>query len=240
MFQTRSPRRRADNGRRAQLISAARAVIAREGVAAATTRRITEEAGLPHGAFHYWFAGKEELFEQEQLFEELVAESLRDITDSAAARAADTASGADASLGDLLRAAFDVVERDEQVRPGYQLAGYELTALALRTPALRDLARRQYQAYRDTAAAITAPWMAGRRVDLPGGSDALNHLIAVLFEGLALAWLADPDGTDPDELFTLIDALVDRHTTRLHARDARSPATSDLPAVVPGNTDATG
>jgi len=240
MFQTRSPRRRDDNGRRAQLISAARAVIAREGVAAATTRRITEEAGLPHGAFHYWFAGKEELFEQEQLFEELVAESLRDITDSAAARAADTASGADASLGDLLRAAFDVVERDEQVRPGYQLAGYELTALALRTPALRDLARRQYQAYRDTAAAITAPWMAGRRVDLPGGSDALNHLIAVLFEGLALAWLADPDGTDPGELFTLIGALVDGHTTRLDARDARSPATSDLPAVVPGNTDATG
>src|SRR5215468_6970140 len=208
MFQTRSPRRRADNGRRAQLISAARAVIAREGVAAATTRRITEEAGLPHGAFHYWFAGKEELLQQEQLFEELVAESLRDMTDTAA-QAADAASGAGASLGDLLRAAFDVVERDEQVHPGYQLAGYELTALALRTPALRDLARRQYQAYRDTAAAITAPWMAGRRVDLPGGSDALNHLIAVLFNGLILGWLADPDGTDPDEMFTLIGALVD-------------------------------
>jgi AcrR family transcriptional regulator len=229
MFQTRSPRRRTDNGRRAQLISAARAVIAREGVAAATTRRITEEAGLPHGTFHYWFAGKEELFEQEQLFEELVAESLRDITDSAAARAADTASGAEARLGDLLRAAFDVVEHDEQVRPGLQLAGYELTALALRTPALRDLARRQYQAYRDAAAAITAPWMAGRRVDLPGGPDALNQLIAVLFDGLVLAWLADPDGTDPDEMFTLIDALVDRHTTHLDGRDARPPVRSDLP-----------
>jgi hypothetical protein len=39
--------------------------------------------------------------------------------------------------------------------------------------------------------------MAGRRVDLPEGPDALNHLIAVLFDGLALAWLADPDRTDP-------------------------------------------
>jgi AcrR family transcriptional regulator len=240
MFQTRSPRRRADNGRRAQLISAARAVVAREGVAAATTRRITEEAGLPHGAFHYWFAGKEELFETEQLFEELVAEPLRDITDSAAARATEATSGAEASLGDLLRAAFDVVERDEQARPGLHLAGYELTALALRTPALRDLARRQHQAYRDTAAAITAPWMAGRRVDPPGGPDALNHLIAVLFDGLVLAWLADPDGNDPGEMFTLIDALLDRHTTRLDARDARSPVASDLPAAVPGNTSATG
>jgi len=240
MSDTRSPQRRADTHRRAQLISAARAVIAREGVAAATTRRITEEAGLPHGAFHYWFAGKEELLQQEQLFEELVAESLRDMTDSAAARAADTASGAEASLGDLLRAAFDVVEQDEQVRPGYQLAGYELTALALRTPALRDLARRQYQAYRDTAAAITAPWMADRRVDLPGGPDALNQLIAVLFDGLALAWLADSDGIDPDEMFTLIDALVDRHTTRLDAPDAQSPVSSDLLTAGPGNTGATG
>jgi AcrR family transcriptional regulator len=227
MSDMRSPQRRADTSRRAQLISAARAVIAREGLAAATTRRITQEAGLPHGAFHYWFAGKEELLQQEQLFEELVAKSLRDMTDSAAARAAGTASGAEASLGDLLRAAFDVVERDEQARPGYQLAGYELTALALRTPALRDLARRQYQAYRDTAAAITAPWMAGRRVDLPGGPDALNQLMAILLDGLTLAWLADPDGTDHGEMFTLIDALADGHTTRLDGRD-------------PGNTGATG
>ena len=234
----RSPQRRADKGRRAQLISAARAVMAREGVAAATTRRITEEAGLPHGAFHYWFAGKEELFEEEQLFEEVVAESLRDITD--AARAAETARGAGVSLRDLLRAAFDVVERDEQVHPGLQLAGYELTALALRTPALHDLARRQYQAYRDAAAEVTASWMAGRRVDLPGGPDALNHLLAVLFDGLVLAWLADPDGTDPDGLFALIDALVDCHTTRLGARDARPPVPSDLPAAVPGDTGATG
>src|SRR5215470_10175981 len=228
MSDTRSPQRRADTHRRAQLISAARTVIAREGVAAATTRRITEEAGLPHGAFHYWFAGKEELLE------ELVAETLRDLTDSAAAHAAGTASKADASLRDLLRAAFDVVEHDEQTQPGYQLAGYELTALALRTPALRDLARRQYQAYRDAAAAITAPWMADRRVDLPGGPDALNQLIAVLFDGLALAWLADSDGIDPDEMFTLIDALVDRHTTRLDAPNAQSPVSSDLLAAGPG------
>jgi hypothetical protein len=77
-------------------------------------------------------------------------------------------------------------------------------------------------------------------MDLPGGPDALNHLIAVLLNGLILAWLADPDGTDPGESFTLIDALVDGHTTRLDARDARPPVPSDLPAAVPGNTGATG
>ena len=82
--------------------------------------------------------------------------------------------------------------------------------------------------------------MAGRRVDLPGGPGALNHLMTVLLNGLILAWLADPEGTDPDESFTLIDALIEGHTARVDARDARPPVPSDLPAAVPGNTGATG
>ena len=57
----RSPKRRPDDGRRAQLIAAATRVVAREGVAAATTRRIAQEAGVPHGLVHYWFSGKDEL-----------------------------------------------------------------------------------------------------------------------------------------------------------------------------------
>jgi len=130
-------------------------------------------------------------------------------------------------LLDLLRVAWDVVENDEKTQPGRQLAMYELTAYALRTPALRDLARRQYQAYRDIAAAIAASWIETRQPDLPGGSDALMRLMAVLFDGITLAWLADPDGTKPDELFVLIDTLVETAIgrspalsgDRLHAGD---------------------
>jgi hypothetical protein len=43
------------------------------------------------------------------------------------------------------------------------------------------------------------------------------RLIAVLFDGITLAWLADPDDTKPDELFVLIDTLVE-------AAVGRSPA----------------
>src|SRR5215469_4946535 len=61
----RSPRRRPDaDGRRAELVEAAGRVVARDGVAAATTRRIAEEAGLPQGLVHYWFASKDELLEE--------------------------------------------------------------------------------------------------------------------------------------------------------------------------------
>lgn len=49
--------------RRDQIIDAAVAVIAEEGLAKATTRRIAERAGAPLGALHYCFRGKEELLE---------------------------------------------------------------------------------------------------------------------------------------------------------------------------------
>jgi AcrR family transcriptional regulator len=201
----RSPRRRADDTRRAELLTAARSVIAKEGVAATTTRRITQEAGLPHGMFHYWFSGKEELFE------ELIAEVIRELKEGVATAVSSVESDSDASLRDHLRAAFDVVRRDEQVEPGRQLAMYELTAMALRTPALRDMARRQYQAYRASAATVIEPWLAARDIDVPGGGEALGRLISVLFDGMVLAWLADPEGSDPDEVFALIDTLVSSH-----------------------------
>jgi AcrR family transcriptional regulator len=201
----RSPHRRADDTRRTELITAARSVIAKEGVAATTTRRITQEAGLPHGAFHYWFSGKEELFE------ELIAEVIRELAEGVATAAASTEGGSDASLRDHLRAAFEVVRRDEEVEPGRQLAMYELTALALRTPALRDMARRQYQSYRETTEAVVSPWLAARDIEVPGGAEALGRLIAVLFDGMVLAWLADPEGSDPDEVFTLIETLISSH-----------------------------
>ena len=180
-------------------------MIAKEGVAAATTRRITQEAGLPHGTFHYWFSGKEELFE------ELVAEVIRELKEGVAAVASGVEGDSGASLRDHLQAAFDVVRRDEQVEPGRQLAMYELTAVALRTPALRDMARRQYQAYRESASTMIAPWLAANDIDVPGGAETLGRLISVLFDGMVLAWLADPEHSDPDGVFTLIDTLVSCH-----------------------------
>lgn len=201
----RSPRRRADDTRRTELINAARSVIAKDGVAAATTRRITQEAGLPHGAFHYWFSGKEELFE------ELIAEVIRELKEGVATVVSSVEGDSNASLRDHLQAAFDVVRRDEQMEPGRQIAMYELTALALRTPALRDMARRQYQAYRESARTMIAPWLAASDIEVPGGAETLGRLISVLFDGMVLAWLADPERSDPDEVFTLIDTLVSCH-----------------------------
>jgi AcrR family transcriptional regulator len=194
---------RPDDGRRTSLIDAAVRVVARDGFAAATTRRIAAEAQLPLGLVHYWFAGKDELVEQ------VVTNLLDELAAAAAVGAAALPHDAtDTPAEDVLRqfrAVFDVVINDE---PGRQLSMYELTVMALRAPELRDSARRQYAAYRETAAVATAGWFDRVDVELPGPPEALARFIATLFDGVTLAWLADPEGTRPDEIFAFVSALL--------------------------------
>ncbi len=175
------------------------ALIAREGIAAATTRRIAEEAGLPHGVFHYWFAGKEDLLE------EVFRSALREVESVAAASEKDNDDMLPEGLLARFQTVFSIVQGGD---PGRHLADFELTALALRTPQFRDLARQQYTAYRQTAAAITTPWLERTGAVIPGGPSALARFVAVLFDGLTLAWLADPEGTEPDEVFALVAHLL--------------------------------
>jgi AcrR family transcriptional regulator len=197
MVSTPRRRDRKSNGKRQDLIDAAIRVIAREGVHSATTRRIAAEANLPLGTMSYWFAGKDDLLEE-------VITAVLDKLNEAVAEASINDPG-DAGMLEALRAAWRVVEADA---PGAQLALYELTALSLRTPGMGELARKQYAMYRDAASRSTDSWFDQHGGTLPGGPDALAQLVAALFDGLTLAWLADPEKTRPDEVFQLLSALL--------------------------------
>ena len=199
----RSPRQRAAGGRRAELVAAAARVVSRDGVAAATTRRIAEEAGLPQGLVHYWFASKDELLQ------EVIMTLLGQFEEAAIAPVGSDVRDPAGYVLSAFRAAFAVVEADD---PGRQVATYELTTWALRTPHLQDIARQQYAAYRETAEAIAAPWLAEHGRDFPGSADAMAQFVAALFDGTVLAWLADPEGTKPDEIFALAAELLGRGT----------------------------
>ncbi len=195
-----SPRRRraAAAATSDELVAAAIRVIGRHGVAAATTRRIADEAGVPLGTVHYWFSDKEQL----------LAEVVRVVVDqleraSAVASPADTpASPAD--LREALGAAFASIADDDA---GVQLGYYELTALALRTPRLRELARHQYRSYRELAARALAPALDGVE---PDRAAAIAELVMVTFDGLTLSYLADPEGTHPEAVLDLLAELVSR------------------------------
>jgi AcrR family transcriptional regulator len=224
MATRREPRKRSADGRRAELVEAAGRVVARDGIAAATTRRIAEEAGLPQGLVHYWFASKDELLE------EVIMTLLRQFEAATEVISAeDTTGDLPGDPGDVdpaeyvrdaFRAAFGVVEADDR---GNQLATYELTTWALRTPQQRDLARQQYAAYRATAAAVAAPWLAVHGENFPGDPGALARFIAVLFDGAVLAWLADPEGTRADDIFSLVSEMMASYV-REHQAPPESPA----------------
>jgi AcrR family transcriptional regulator len=216
-------RRRDDEGRRDELVTAATRVIAREGVAAATTRRIAAEAGLPLGTLHYWFASKDDL---------LAAVIEAALTDLELAAAATQTLKRDRDAPDLLaafRAAWHVVVTDE---PGRQLSLFEMTTMALRTDGMSELAARQYGSYRRTATETVKLWYDKAGVELPGGVEALGQLVQTVFDGTTIAWLADPEGTDPEAIFSLLCGLLDGATSKRRSfavsADAAEPVRSDL------------
>ncbi|WP_194905188.1 TetR family transcriptional regulator [Quadrisphaera sp. INWT6] len=197
-------------GTRTALVEAAVRVVEREGVAAATTRRIAAEAGLPLGAVHYWFRDKRALLAA------VVAALLDQVREQALVPTGRTegqaegqpegqpegrASGEDGGLAALHR-------RLAALPAERQLALFEVTTHALRDPALHHLAREQYAAYREVALAAVASW-AGDGVDaLPGGRAALATLLVACLDGLTLAALADGPARGDDGAVDLLLHLL--------------------------------
>lgn len=185
---------RRDTSKRDAFVAAAVRVMARDGVAALTTRRIAEEANLPQGIFHYWFASKAELLE---------AVLYAVMNDAATATAPPDASGDPAANW---KAAFQKIREDEA---GRQLGAYELTAMALRNPELKPMAQKLYQNYHDMARSDVAPLIdelnaGGAELD----ADLAASLIAALFDGLTFSWLANPEGPPPEEVLDLAFHLL--------------------------------
>lgn len=188
-------------GRRDELVAAGARVVARDGVAAATTRRIAEEAGVPLGLVHYWFAGKDELLEQ------VVLAFLGEVHEAVGAAGPEPEPGGADYVTGRMRAVFDAVRADD---PGRQIAMYELTTWALRSPETRDIARRQYAAYRETAARLAGPWLEQHGAAAGAPPETVIRFLAALFDGLVLAWLADPEGADADGVLAFAGELLAR------------------------------
>lgn len=104
-------------------------VIERDGVAAATTRQIADEASTPLGTVHYWFADKDELLRA-------VVDSLLTQVRADVHRASEHAGSAERLTG--------AYEAFMAMPVGRQLALFELTTFAIRNDRLRQVAADQY------------------------------------------------------------------------------------------------
>jgi len=171
--------------RRAALVRAAVRVVAREGVAAATTRVIVAEAGMSLASFHYAFTSRDELMVE-------LINAVVDGEESAFAPALQPAEGG-VTMRDVVRAGlqsfFDAVRAD----PDREKAMFELTQWALREPGFEPLARRQYDRYFAVAesALTAAAALTGSEWRRPTAEIA--RMLVTLTDGLTIAWLVTRD-----------------------------------------------
>ncbi|MCC5949719.1 MAG: TetR/AcrR family transcriptional regulator [Nitriliruptoraceae bacterium] len=199
-----TPDRRSVDERRDQLVDAAVHILAEEGLARATTRNITDRAGLALGAFHYAFSSKDELLVAVM---ERVVRATEDALADATARGDDDTSDISALLARFWR----FIEAE----PELQLAKVELTVHALRDPELRPLASRQYERYvRAVGDAIAGP---GDHDQQP-----LARYVVATLDGLVMQRLVEDDTAAAQERVELHVEAIESVAVQWSAANERA------------------
>ena len=169
--------------RHGQLVSAARAVLVRDGIAATTLRSVAAEAGVPLGTLHYVFPSKELLIRA-------VIDDVRDEVSAVLEEVAEKHAGLERAIRDGLKAFW---EQQIVGDPRQPLMRQELFLYAVRTPGLDGLARWQVEGY----GRIVAAWCqdaannAGELCAVP--FDTLARALVGGVMGIALQYLGDQD-----------------------------------------------
>jgi len=172
-------------------------LVARDGVSAATTRRIAAEAGITPGIVHYVYGSLEEL--------------LRDVALAATQElidAVDLSPSPEGDLKQILRGALDSIWHIVESRPDAQLALYELTTYCLRNPGTVDVAAQQYQGYQQACRAYLTAIEESCQVRFDADPDVLARLLMTILDGGMLAWLADRDTAATFGAFDLFAAYL--------------------------------
>ncbi|MDO5661923.1 MAG: TetR family transcriptional regulator [Brachybacterium sp.] len=169
---TTSPRRH-DPQRRDRIIDACLAVIAENGVAGTTHRRVAAAADVPLGSMTYHFADKDELLREALTrFADSVATSLG--TRMAAATTRDEA----------IEGIITHIQDDVLASPRDLVLTHELYTLAARDPAYRQL---------------TNAWMRASRSALERHLDAATaRMVDALIEGLSIHRALGTEPQDPN------------------------------------------
>ncbi|WP_176451757.1 TetR/AcrR family transcriptional regulator [Enemella dayhoffiae] len=193
------------NEREALLVRAALRVMKREGIKAATTRAICAEAGMPHGAFHYCFNSKRELYAA------LLATDISADLDQTWAQI-NPSGDVKASIHALLTGYWSTVEADPQT----QIVLTELTTLALRDPDLAELPAWEQRAYRDQVVAHLNRFATQADVTYAIPIPLLAGMILSALNGVTDSWLAHRDDDEAtrqlDEFAEVFASYVRRDT----------------------------
>nr|WP_042184343.1 TetR/AcrR family transcriptional regulator [Kibdelosporangium sp. MJ126-NF4]CEL16235.1 Transcriptional regulator, TetR family [Kibdelosporangium sp. MJ126-NF4]CTQ94160.1 Transcriptional regulator, TetR family [Kibdelosporangium sp. MJ126-NF4] len=174
--------------RRVQIIEAATAVIAREGVAGASTRVIAKEAGVPLATLHYVFTTKDEVLTAvlESLFTQGQKDFERLVDEHVLAPRSE-------SLAELFQRLVGIYWTAFEAEEAVHRAQYELSLYAMRTPAAAHLGRALYDFYlaRTEEFLAIASEKSGETIACPVRD--LAHLIVSGLDGVMLQALVHGD-----------------------------------------------
>ncbi|MGA5819043.1 TetR/AcrR family transcriptional regulator [Kitasatospora sp. NPDC094028] len=178
--------------RRPQLVRAALELMAREGVAAGSTRAIAAELGVAQATVHYTFGTKKDLYRA--VVEQLTAEFIGNVAD---------ADPGDGPFGEQIRALVHAVWESSTGEDGRCVLLSEFAALAMRDPELQEIMRAMQHQLEGTATVmVTALADAhGIRLATPAREVAIHFLAG--FDGLTdrhLALRTPGEPADPDTL----------------------------------------
>jgi AcrR family transcriptional regulator len=200
--------------RRLQFVEAAARVIASDGLAAATTRRIATEAGAPLAALHYCFRNKDELLQEVYTF------LSRDY-----AQALPPVNMAGGGLTDVMRAhARRIWERMLQ-NPHEQVTTFELLLRRFREKpeteaAVRAQNRIMYEGWIQSTIELFRDAAAAAGEDVPENLELITRLFISGIDGISMQHLADPD---PERSAALVDLLAEGLAS-LIVQDSTVPA----------------
>lgn len=192
--------------RREELASALWRLVRREGIEAASLRRVAAEAGWSTGSLRHYFATQSELL---AFAMELVAQRVTDRV----ARLWPSPDPRDTAE----RVLHEVLPLDAERHAEMQV-WLAFTARSLAEPELRELRDQAHTALRSLCATA---------VGLLGGGDADAERVHALIDGLALHAVLDPATTTPQRqielLATELDALSPPGTRRRAATGGTPP-----------------
>ncbi|AZQ38561.1 TetR/AcrR family transcriptional regulator [Streptomyces cyaneochromogenes] len=168
--------------RRPQLIKAAIALMAREGVAAGSTRAIAAELGVAQATVHYTFGTKEELYRS--VMEQLTQDLVDQVTQAAPT---------DASFEETVVTLAEALWRTVLEQPASHQLLTELSMFALRTPHVQEALQSHYSEVLAVTTKLVrqAAERTGHQLGQP--AETIARFFLAGFDGLTMQHLSLPD-----------------------------------------------
>ncbi|HCF9805933.1 TetR/AcrR family transcriptional regulator [Pseudomonas aeruginosa] len=179
--------------KRTELLLAVIAVIAQEGYAGASMRKVAQQAGCTTGAVTYYFANKEEMVTAavQYLFDEF-----------------DTLLDADVEsfdIGELIKEWLNWTKADE---PNSWLALFQLMAHARHEPAFAEVFQLRYSRFREVFSSILAQGQRDGMIRDDIDASVLSDLISAMGDGWMMAKPIEPNRFTPARKKALLSAVL--------------------------------